>query len=82
MAGKEVQQTQRQVEAAVARRFPHVSKADRERITARILDHVVQTLDNGGHPAGIILLSDGQAEINFISVEEIGRQVLNEGRVG
>jgi hypothetical protein len=82
MVGKEVWQPQRQVEAAVARRFPHVSKADRERITARILDHVAQTLDNGGHPAGITLLSNGQAEINFISVEEIGQQVLDEGRVG
>lgn len=82
MAGKEVQQAQRQVEAAVARRFPYVSKADHERITARILDHLTQILDNGGDPGGIILLSNGKAEIDFISIEEIGQQVLDEGRVG
>jgi hypothetical protein len=81
MAGKEVQQAQRQVGAAVARRFPHVSKADQERITARVLDHLAQVLNNGGHPAGITLLPSGQAELDFISIEDIGQRVLDEGRV-
>jgi hypothetical protein len=80
MATKDIQQAQRMVESAVAKRCPQLSTADRKRVVARILDEVARILNNGGQPGGIFRLENGKIQLTYLTVEEIGQQLLGEIR--
>jgi hypothetical protein len=82
MASKDIRQANQQVEAAVSLQFPQASKADRERIVAIALHYLAQTFSNGAYPARITPRENGKAELDYITIEEIGRRVLGEGWVG